>query len=243
MKISVIVPVFNEEATIGLVLDRLSAVEIEKEVIVIDDGSTDSTPVVVRGHSSDLVIDHLPTNGGKGVAIRRGIQLATGDIVVVQDADLELSPEIITQLVAPIARGEVDAVYGSRFLNGGAGVPMTRRAANRLLTGLTNVIYGTHLSDMETAHKAVRLDVIRSLTLESNRFEVEVELTAKLARSGALISEVESPYRPRTKDEGKKIKWRDGILALRTLWRFRRWIPPGPHPEAKSFHPEGRESC
>lgn len=220
-----VVPVFNEEATIGLVLDRLSMLDVDKEVIVIDDGSTDTTATVVRGHNSDLVIDHLPSNAGKGTAIRRGIQLATGDVLVIQDADLELSPDLISQLVAPIVAGEVDVVYGSRFLNGAEAVPLTRKVANRLLTSLTNLLYGTRLSDMETAHKAVNLNIVRSLPLESHRFEIEVELTAKLARSGARFAEISSPYRPRTKDEGKKIRWRDGLLALRAVWRYRRWIP------------------
>lgn len=225
MKISVVVPVFNEEATIGLVLDHLSALDAEKEVVVINDGSTDATATVVRGHGSDLVIDHLPSNAGKGTAIRRGIELATGDILVIQDADLELSPGVIVQLAAPIIAGEADAVYGSRFLTGGEDVPLTRRVANWLLTSLTNLLYGTRLSDMETAHKAMRLDMVRSLSLESERFEIEVELTAKLARSGARIREISSPYRPRTKDEGKKIRWTDGVLALKTLWHYRRWMP------------------
>lgn len=228
MKISVVVPVFNEEATIGLVLDRLSAIDVEKEVIVIDDGSTDATATVVQGHLSDLVIDHLPSNAGKGTAIRRGIDLATGEILVIQDADLELSPDVIAQLAAPIRAGEADAVYGSRFLARAKDVPLSRRSANRLLTALTNVLYGTHLSDMETAHKAVRLDLVRSLGLESEKFEIEVELTAKLARSGARIREISSPYRPRTKHEGKKIRWTDGVQALRTLFRYHRWrVPDG----------------
>lgn len=204
---------------------------------MIDDGSTDSTATVVRGHHSDLVIDHLPANAGKGTAIRRGIDLATGDILVIQDADLELSPDIIAQLAAPIAAGEADAVYGSRFLAGGRGVPLPRRVANWLLTSLTNLLYGTRLSDMETAHKAMRLDVVRTLGLQSERFEIEVELTAKLARSGARITEVPSPYKPRTKDEGKKIRWTDGLLALNTLWRYRKW-----ESASKDFAGEGSGS-
>lgn len=241
MKISVVVPVFNEEATIGFVLDRLSALEAEKEVIVIDDGSTDSTATVVRGHVSNLVIDHLASNAGKGTAIRRGIELATGDILVIQDADLELSPDVIVQLAVPIINGEADAVYGSRFLAGGRGVPLARRLANWLLTSLTNLLYGTRLSDMETAHKAVRLDLVRSLALESERFEIEVELTAKLARSGARITEISSPYQPRTKDEGKKIRWTDGLLALRTLSSYRHWPAPSSG-NAKTQHPGAEPS-
>ena len=236
MKISVIVPVFNEEATIGLVLDRLSALDVEKEVIVIDDGSTDATATVVRGHESDLIIEHIASNAGKGSAIRRGIELATGDILVIQDADLELSPDVIAQLAAPIASGDADAVYGSRFLSQSKDVPLSRRAANRFLTAITNILYGTKLSDMETAHKAIRLDVARSLVLESKRFEIEVELTAKLARSGARIEEISSPYRPRNRDEGKKIRWTDGVQALKTLFRYRYWTKPRAVAESSENH-------
>jgi len=172
------------------------------------------------------VAEHLPVNGGKGAAVRRGIHLATGDVIVIQDADLELSPDVIEELTEPIARGDADAVFGSRFLVPAENVPLTRRLANRFLTGLTNVLYATSLSDMETAHKAVRTDVARDLQLTSRRFEIEVELTAKLARSGARIVEISSPYRPRTKDEGKKIRCRDGVVALWTLLAHIRWTPP-----------------
>lgn len=222
MKITILVPVFNEEATIGVVLDHLRDLHFEREVIVIDDGSTDETSAIVRGHDSQLVIEHLPENRGKGAAIRRGIELATGDIFVVQDADLEVLPANIEALVAPIITGVADAVYGSRFLEQAGHVPLSRRLANRLLTAFTNRLYGTRLTDMETAHKAIRTDVLRALDLVSERFEIEVELTAKLARCGARIAEVPSPYNPRTKDEGKKITWRDGVEALATIWRWRR---------------------
>ena len=225
MKLSIVVPVFNEEATIGSVLDRLSLIDVDKEIIVVDDGSTDTSASVIRAHSSELRIEHLPNNSGKGSALRRGIELSEGDVLVVQDADLELSPDVIKALVAPIVDGRADAVYGSRFLEGAARVRISRRLANWLLTSITNRIYGTQLTDMETAHKAIRMSLIKGLQLESKRFEIEVELTAKLARSGARFQEISSPYRPRTKDEGKKIHWSDGFLALRTLWRYRGWRP------------------
>lgn len=221
MKISIIVPVFNEESTIGLVLDRLADLEIEREVIVIDDGSTDSSGAVIRGHHSELVIEHMGANVGKGAAVRRGIELSTGDIVVIQDADLEVHPGNIGSLVQPILEGGADAVYGSRFLVKHPGVRFSRRLANRFLTASMNVLYGLRLTDMETAHKAIRGELARSLTLASDRFDIEVELTARLARGGARIVEVPTPYEPRNRDEGKKIRVRDGFEALRSIWRWR----------------------
>lgn len=221
MKVSIIVPVFNEELTIGLVLDRLSVLDFDREVIVVDDGSTDDTTTVIHGHTSDLVIEKMDINRGKGAAIRRGISIATGDIVVTQDADLEVSPHVIESLVAPIIAGSADVVYGSRFLQGHPEVSLTRRAANRLLTGLVNQMHGVRLTDMETAHKAIRADLARSLNLISDGFEIEVELTAKLAGAGARFAEVPSPYQPRSRDEGKKITWRDGVKAITTAWTWR----------------------
>lgn len=221
MKVSIIVPVFNEELTIGLVLDRLSVLDFDREVIVVDDGSTDDTTAVIHGHTSDLVIEKMDINRGKGAAIRRGIAIATGEIIVTQDADLEVSPHVIESLVAPIVAGGADVVYGSRFLHGHPEVSITRRFANRFLTALVNRMHGLHLTDMETAHKAMRSDLARSLDLISDGFEIEVELTAKLAGAGARFTEVPSPYQPRSRDEGKKITWRDGLKAITTIWAWR----------------------
>lgn len=247
MKLSIIVPVFNEQATIGSVLDQLGSLSFEKEIIIIDDGSTDESRTVIQGHTLELIAEHLPTNGGKGAAVRRGLELATGEIIVVQDADLELSPAIIEQLAMPIRAGDADAVFGSRFLAPSPNVPLARRIANHVLTAITNLLYRTRLSDMETAHKAVRKDVLDRLDLESERFEIEVEVTAKLARSGARIHEIPSPYRPRRRDEGKKIGWRDGVVALRTLVKYRRWshrptgeIQPPATANERSFSGAGR---
>lgn len=202
-------------------LDHLRDLAFHREVIVIDDGSTDETGAIVRGHNSELIIEHIPENRGKGAAIRRGIELATGDIFVIQDADLEVSPHNIEELVRPILEDRADAVYGSRFLQATGRVPLSRRLANRFLTTLTNILWGLRLTDMETAHKAIRMDLLRSFDLTSERFEIEIELTSKLAGAGARFTEVPTPYDPRTKDEGKKITWRDGIEALRTIWRYR----------------------
>lgn len=229
MKVSIVVPVYNEAATIGEVLDQLAGVDLgaglDKEIIVVDDGSTDRTAAVIGAHGGPIVRERLAVNLGKGAALRHGFSVATGDVIVVQDADLELSPVVIRRLVEPVLAGRADAVYGSRFLEAPERVPWHRRLANRILTTLTNVLYGTSLTDMETAHKAIRRDCLARLGLEANRFEIEVELTAKLARCGARFVEVASPYEPRRRDEGKKIRWQDGVIALRTLWRYRRWTP------------------
>lgn len=223
--ISIIVPVYNEESTIGPVLDELEALPLDKEVIVVDDASVDKTHAIVRAHGSGPIIERLHVNGGKGTAVRRGIELASGDIIVIQDADLELSPASIEALVQPIVDGTADAVFGSRFLAQAGRVPLTRRLANALLTRLTNLVYGTHLTDMETAHKAFRRSLLSDVLLTSERFEIEVELTAKIARSEARIVEVPTPYEPRSRSEGKKIKWRDGLQALWTIVKHARWRP------------------
>jgi glycosyltransferase involved in cell wall biosynthesis len=221
MKVSIIVAVYNEATTIGPVLDEVDRVPLDKEVIVVDDGSLDATPQILDDHPTPIRIVHLPTNSGKGAAIRRGIELSVGEIIVIQDADLELSPARIVHLVAPIEAGEADAVFGSRFLESGERVAWTRRGANQLLTGLTNRVHGLHLTDMETAHKAFRRDLVDVSRLRATRFEIEIELTVALARAGARILEIPNPYRPRTKLEGKKIRSRDGLIAIATILRLR----------------------
>jgi len=226
MNVSVVVPVYNEETTIAEVLDSLAPLDLY-EVIVVDDGSSDGTAALVEEHVSKPILLRQPANRGKGAAIRRGLQAARGDVLVIQDADLELSPTMIKKLVEPIAAGNADAVYGSRFLEGAERVPRVRRAANRFLTRLTNVLYGTELTDMETAHKAFRAPLLAGLDLRSNRFEIEAELTIKLARSGAVFAEIASPYHPRLRSEGKKIRWHDALTAAATLLRYYRWRSSG----------------
>jgi glycosyltransferase involved in cell wall biosynthesis len=222
VKLSVVIPVYNEESTIGEVIDRVSEVPIEKEIIVVDDGSTDRTAEVVHTRAAKVrQIHEGRANFGKGAAIRIGLTYVEGDIVVIQDADLELDPNEYRQLLEPITSGVSDVVYGSRFLGRNPRVPLRTRLANRFLVLLTNVLYGSKLTDMETAYKMFRTSVVRELRLESHRFEIEPELTAKLLRMGHRIVEVPITYSPRTALEGKTIGLRDGVLAIWTLLRWR----------------------
>lgn len=228
MKLSIVIPVYNEEQTVREVIARVLAVDlgaIEREIIVVDDGSTDTTARVVDDAAvafPGLVqAMHSPINLGKGAAVRIGFKHSTGDLLVVQDADLELDPAEYTRLLAPILAGEVSVVYGSRFAGGGAGVPLRARFANRVLTMLTNVLFGGRLTDMETAYKAMRRDVLTRIRLRCVSFDFEPEVTAKLLLAGYKIGEVPITYRPRRADEGKKIRWTDGVDAVYTLLRCR----------------------
>jgi len=228
MKLSVIVPVYNEESSVHEVLERVKAVPFEKEVIVVDDGSTDGTTEVLRREDTDPLVTVIrsPVNFGKGAAVRIGLSYVTGDVVIIQDADLELDPEEYPELVSPILRGETDVVYGSRFLRGRGQSSWRTYVANRLLALAVNVLYGAHLTDEATAYKVFRTHVVRGLPLRAIGFELCPELTAKLLRSGHHIVEVPVAYRPRTPAEGKKVSYlRDGLQALWTLVRLRFWRP------------------
>ena len=223
--ISIVVPVYNEEATVGQVIDRLLAIElpIPREILVVNDGSTDGTRTVldaIPAHDSLRVV-HAAANGGKGLAIRIGFEQARGTIVAIQDADLELDPAELASLVTPILAGETPVVYGSRFLRGSAGAPWLTFAANRFLTGLTNVLYGSRLTDMETCYKMMRIELARALQLEASRFDIEPEITAKLLRAGQRIVELPVRFEPRSRAQGKKIGWRDGVKAIVVLARHR----------------------
>jgi glycosyltransferase involved in cell wall biosynthesis len=224
--LSIIVPVFNEEATVRAVIERLLTISlpVDREIVVVNDGSTDGTRGVldaVPPAGDRLRIVHAPVNGGKGRAIRTGFEQARGTIVAIQDADLELDPAQLGSLVMPILSGETAAVYGSRFLNGSQGAPIVTVAANRFLTGLTNVLFGSSLTDMETCYKVMRTEVARSLALESNRFDIEPEITAKLLRAGHGIIERPVTFEPRSRAQGKKIGWRDGLKAIAVLVKYR----------------------
>jgi glycosyltransferase involved in cell wall biosynthesis len=220
--LSIIVPVYNEVATSRAVLDRLLAVDLplSREIVVVDDGSTDGTAQVLDaavGERLPLVVFRAERNGGKGAAIRLGLQHARGSIIAIQDADLELDPQQLADLVEPILRGDADVVYGSRFLRGRAGAPLVTFVANRILTGMTNLLFGASLTDMETCYKVMRVDVARSLELSADRFDIEPQITARLLRRGHRIHERPVRFEPRSRAQGKKIGWRDGVHALRVL--------------------------
>jgi glycosyltransferase involved in cell wall biosynthesis len=224
--LTIIVPVYNEAKTVRHVVDRLLEIPLPlpREIIVVDDGSTDGTAQVLDGVppvDGVLSIVHTDANGGKGSAIRIGLSHARGTIVAIQDADLELDPMQLSDLVQPILDGEAEVVYGSRFLGGRPAGPWLSVAANRSLTSLTNVLFGARLTDMETCYKIMRTTVARGLQLESNRFDIEPEITAKLLRQRLQIVERPVKFDPRNRASGKKIGWRDGVHAIRVLLRYK----------------------
>jgi glycosyltransferase involved in cell wall biosynthesis len=233
--LSILVPVFNESRTVASVIARLMTIDlpVPREIVVINDGSSDGTREVLDAlpvQGDAVTILHVAQNAGKGAAIRLGLQHARGTIIAIQDADLELDPVQLAALVTPIVGGETNVVYGSRFLAGRPDAPWLTVLANRTLTLLTNVLFGARITDMETCYKIMRTDVARALELESNRFDIEPEITAKLLLSGHRIQELPVYFKPRQRAEGKKIGWRDGFHALRVLagYRFGGWRPSSP---------------
>lgn len=204
---------------------RLLSIELpaDREIIVVNDGSSDGTRAVLQQleGTERLRIVHADRNRGKGHAIRLGMATATGDVIAIQDADLELDPAQLAGLVAPILAGETDVVYGSRFLAGTPDAPTVTVLANRALTGLTNLLYGSSITDMETCYKIMRAPVARSLGLTANRFDIEPEITARLLTAGHRIVERPVTFSPRSRAAGKKIGWRDGVAAVRVLLRHR----------------------
>jgi len=230
--LTVVVPAYNEGATVEQVIQQLRNLSLALEVIAVDDGSSDDTGTILdileRQGLVQRVI-HQPANRGKGAAIRAAVAAATGHVIVVQDADLEYDPQELPRLVDPIRLGKADAVYGSRFQSGPRRVLyFWHSLGNRLLTLLSNMLTDLNLTDVETCYKMVRADLLKSLPLTSNRFGFEVELTARLAQARARIWEIPITYSGRTYAEGKKIDWRDGVAALWHILRFNLLRPRRP---------------
>ncbi len=242
-RLSIIMPVYNEIGTLEEIIRRVRAVDLrvnadgatdlnggptqlEKEIIIVDDGSTDGTRDILarlQGEEpEDLRIIYHERNGGKGAALRTGFEAATGAIYVVQDADLEYNPGDYVRLLAPILEGRTDVVYGSRFLGGPrAAMSLSHTIGNKGVTWFTNLLYGTVLTDMETCYKCFRRDVIEGMTLHSQRFEIEAELTAKILKRNYPIFETPISYNGRQFHEGKKLTWRDGFTAIAALIKYR----------------------
>ena len=224
MKLSIVIPVYNEAATIGEILRRVEAVPYDKEIIVVDDGSTDGTREKLSAlpPSPDRLILHHDRNRGKGAALRTAFSHVKGDVVIIQDADLEYEPGEYPALIEPIAGGKADVVFGSRFLSGPHRVLyFWHSVGNRLLTLLSNMMTNVNLTDMETCYKVFRSGVLKGLKLRCNRFGFEVEFTAKAARRKYRIYEVPVSYHGREYDQGKKITWFDGLKAVFLIFWFR----------------------
>jgi glycosyltransferase involved in cell wall biosynthesis len=221
--LSVVMPCYNERTTIEEIIRRVLAVPLRIELIVVDDGSKDGTRDILTTLAQELKFKVVfqTVNGGKGAALRRGFEEVTGDLVVIQDADLEYSPEEFPQLIEFICEGRADVVYGSRFLGKHRVFMFTHYAGNRFLTLVTNVLYNTMLTDMETCYKVMRREVLDGLTLHSNGFGIEPELTAKIFKRGYRVYEVPITYDGRSYEEGKKIGWKDGVVALWVLLKHR----------------------
>lgn len=222
MKLSILIPVYNERPTILEIIKRVQEVPFEKEIIAVDDGSTDGTrEVLPQIKQQGVVVLFHDRNQGKGAAIQTALQHATGDIIVIQDADLEYDPRDYKQLVEPIIEGRAKVVYGSRFLGPRMAMFFWHMLANKMLTLMTNILYDAILSDMETGYKAFRADVIKKLKLRSRRFDFEPEVTAKILKQRIRIFEVPISYYGREYSEGKKIGMKDGWVAIWTLLKYR----------------------
>lgn len=223
MMLSVVIPVFNEEATIEKIVTLVRAVPIEKEIIIVDDGSSDGTKDVLetKCQGPDTRIFFCAHNAGKGSAVRIGIREARGDYLIIQDADLEYNPQDFTRLIKQILESGCEAVYGSRFKSGERVTSIWHHAVNAFLTQLCNLLYGSRLTDMETCYKLFKTSFLKDLYLTSHGFEIEVELTVKALRSGLAIGEAPISYHGRSFHDGKKIGWKDGVKAVQRLFYYR----------------------
>jgi glycosyltransferase involved in cell wall biosynthesis len=227
-KISILIPVYNEVRFLTTLLEKVETVDfcgLQKEIILVDDGSQDGTRDLLPPYESNPLykVVYHPHNMGKGAALRTAIQHADGDILAIQDADLEYDPKDYPELIQLILDGKADVVYGSRLTAGKAvrAFNVLHYFGNKFLTLITNILYNTTLTDMETCYKAFRADVIKPITIRSNRFDFEPEITAKVLKQGARLYEAPISYSGRNFDEGKKITWRDGIVAVWTLLKYR----------------------
>jgi glycosyltransferase involved in cell wall biosynthesis len=224
MDITIIIPVYNEESTIREIIRRVENTKLVNEILIVDDGSTDRTRKILEEYNTQGSIRVFlhPKNMGKGAAVRTGINHARGDVILIQDADLEYDPRDYPALLKPIREGIADVVYGSRFL-GGARRPILfwNMVANKILTLTTNILYNNILSDMETGYKVFKREVVENMSLNAKGFEFEPEFTAKILKRNIRIFEVPITFNPRTYDEGKKIKMKDGIIALWTIVKYR----------------------
>jgi dolichol-phosphate mannosyltransferase len=246
MKISIIIPVYNEVNVLPMVLDRVRKAELpagcEREIIIVDDGSTDGTSELVESYAGTplVFVHHSVENFGKGAALRIGIRKATGDIVLIQDGDLEYDPGDYLAVLQPLVEGRAKVVYGSRFQGNLKGMKFANWLANKLLTMTTNILYSASITDEATAYKAFHMDVLRGMRLRCLRFEFCPEVTAKVRRMGHTIHEVPIRYNARGILEGKKIRWQDGFHAMYTLWKYR--FVPLEKPALDTVSPISRSS-
>ena len=223
MRISIVIPIYNERAHLSELLRRVRATPYDKQIICVDDGSTDGSREILAEEAlkDDLIVVYLPTNQGKGAAVRSGLAEIDGDVVIVQDADLEYDPEDYPRLLRPIENGRSRVVYGSRFLGEHKAMYFWHMVGNKFLTLLTNILYDTTLTDMETGYKVFTAEIARQVKLTSPRWGFDPEITARILKAGHRIYEVPISYTGREMFEGKKISWRDGFIVLFTLLRYR----------------------